>query len=512
VSGTAENTRPSLFTSMVSASTMNEAAILRDLPVPTATTAYHAAEAVAARYAPAFIVVDQQGIELLRSSRLRNYVAAQPLTGAASVVALACDDLRGVLRHLMDQVMQTGCPVRANRVSYAMLQPDGSTVLGNVDLVVENLPGADQIILFFDVDDECIQLDVGGNVAQTAASWASALSTNQELVRLMASVVPAFLFTTAPNLSVHDINQPFYDYVGLTEEAFLAGGWNSVIHPDDRAENQRRWHVAALEGGVFEHEHRLRAADGTWRWFLSRSVPQLDAEGKLVRWFGSAVDIHQRRRDEMRQRRLLAEVQHRAKNILAVVRSLLSRTLESATGLDDFAAHLSGRISALARTQTALGRTVDGAVSLDELAHQEVLAQGGQVSDQVSIEGPCVMLTEKVAETLGLTLHELATNALKFGALSEPYGRVKIWWTIAPCENEADGTSHLTLNWEESGMALSKTLADHSGFGRELIERGLPYELDARTKLQFRPEGVLCNISVILKTPPQGGPLIGEAA
>jgi PAS domain S-box-containing protein len=313
-------------------------------------------------------------------------------------------------------------------------------------------------------------------------------------------------------LSVHDINRPFFDYVGLTEDAFLAGGWSSVIHPDERAENQRRWHVAALEGGVFEQEHRLRAADGTWRWFLSRSVPQLDATGKLVRWFGSAVDIHQRRRNEMRQRRLLAEVQHRAKNILAVVRSLLSRTLETATSLDDFAAHLSGRVSALARTQTALGRTVDGAVSLDELAHQEALAPGGQISDQVSIEGPCVMLTDKVAETLGLALHELTTNALKFGALSEPEGRVKIWWTAAPCEGEPDGTTHLTLNWEESGVEISEPASDHRGFGRELIERGLPYELDARTKLQFLPHGLHCEISVVLKIPPQGGPLMGEAA
>ncbi len=505
----AENTCVSLFASMLLADSMDEAAEMRSLP-PISTTTRLAAETLVARYAPAYIVVDQQGVELLRSEHLRSYVARPPASGVASVVALACDDLRGVLRHLMDQATLTGRRVRANQVSYAMRQPDGSTVHGWVDLAVENLPGGGQTILFFDVDDGCIQLDASGNMAQTAASWASALSTNQELVRLMASVVPAFLFTTAPDLSVHDINQPFYDYVGLTEEAFLAGGWSSVIHPDERAENQRRWDIAAAEGGVFEHEHRLRAADGTWRWFLSRSVPHLDSTGKLVRWFGSAVDIHQRRRDEMRQRRLLAEVQHRAKNILAVVRSLLSRTLQSATGLEDFAAHLSGRISALARTQTALGRTVDGAVSLDELAHQELLAHGGQISEQVSIDGPCVMLTDKVAETLGLALHELTTNALKFGALSEPQGRVKIAWTTKPSENAAAGTTHLTLNWEESGVALAANLPGHSGFGRELIEHGLPYELDARTEMKFLPSGLHCNISVDLKTPPQGGPLIGE--
>jgi hypothetical protein len=83
---------------------------------------------------------------------------------------------------------------------------------------------------------------------------------------------------------------------------------------------------------------------------------------------------------------------------------------------------------------------------------------------------------------------------------------------VTPCDSEVDGATHLHLHWEESGVALPENPSIHSGFGRELIERGLPYELDAHTELQFRPEGLHCSIAMVLKTPPQGGPLIGEAA
>ena len=512
LSGTTENTRPSRV------DTLDTTAIERgSLPHAYLTEERLWAEEAAARYTPAYIVVDELGAELLRSERLKTYITLPPITGDAHVVALACDDLRGVLRHLLDQAALLWQPVRANRVSYTLQQPDGSSLNGYVDLLVQPMPEFMPgklclMILFFDLDDNSVELNSGVLVAQAAATSASELSANQEQARLMASIVPALLFTTAPDLSVRDINQSFYDYIGLSEGQFLAGGWDSVIHPDDRAENHRRWKIAVEQGEVFEHEHRLRAANGDWRWFLSRSVPQRDAQGKLVRWFGSAVDIDQRRRDEIRQRRLLAEVQHRAKNILAVIRSLLSRTLETATDLEDFAAHLSGRIGALARTQTALGRTIDGAVSLQELAHQEVVAQGGQVQDQVSIDGPAVMLTDKVAETLGLALHELATNALKFGALSMPEGRIKIWWTATPCDGDTTGQTRLEFCWEESGISLPQQIAPHSGFGRELIERGLPYELDATTKLQFGSQGVQCNIAMTLKNPPEGGPLVDNAA
>jgi len=119
-------------------------------------------------------------------------------------------------------------------------------------------------------------------------------------------------------------------------------------------------------------------------------------------------------------------------------------------------------------------------------------------------------LTDKTAETFGLALHELTTNALKFGALSVSEGKIKIRWKILPAEPDDFGATRLAFLWDETGMHLDPP--QRGGFGRELIERGLPYELGARTRLQFRPRGVRCDIELLLKSPPDGGPLASDAA
>jgi PAS domain S-box-containing protein len=477
-------------------------------------------DSIVSRYAPAFIVVDQQGFELRRSTRVERYLAQQPPAAGGLAVRMVNPDMTSVLGRLLVEAAQVMRPVRARHVPYSSRGQDGAMVRHHVDLVVE--PVSDRraanhhrIILFIDVDDTCLDLCAGGLVTQNDLESASAFGGNQE--RLWHPAGPAgmetsFFFTTLTDLSVHDLTQNFYDITGLASGTGLVGGWEALLHVDDRAEHQRRWRAAAQQGGVFEQEHRLRTAAGVWRWFLCRAVPQHDAAGEVICWFGSSVDIDQRRRAELRQRYLLAEVQHRAKNILAVVRSLLSRTLESAVGLDDFAAHLSGRIAALARTQTALGRTIAGTMGLEELVLQEVVAQGGQLRDQVMIEGPPVMLADKMAETMGLALHELTTNALKFGALSVANGRVRVAWDLVIDPAEPTQPGRLRLMWEETGVKITTPEPARRGFGCEMIERGLPYELGARTKLQFRPRGLRCEIDLLLQTPPDGGPFASEVS
>ena len=354
--------------------------------------------------------------------------------------------------------------------------------------------------------------------------------------RRMTDLVPVILFTMTPDLVIDHVNRAFCDVTGLDAAPPDRLVWVALLHPADHAANRQLWAKAVACGLPFEREHRLRTTDGTWRWHLTRCVPQHSADGRLVHWIGSSVDIHQRRRAEARQRLLLTELQHRSKNILAVVRSLLSRTLASSTDLDDFAAHLSGRISALARTQGVLARTLDGAVGLEELAHQEVMAHGGQECRQVTIKGPPVILTDKVAETLGLALHELTTNALKFGALATPLGQVNLTWQQvrpqpgpapvgqapvgqAPVVHTLDAGPHdvatfweVVLLWQESGVVIDPAELGASGFGRELIEQGLQYELGAQTTMLFHPDGLRCEIRFPLRVEQEGGPFADRAA
>ena len=283
----------------------------------------------------------------------------------------------------------------------------------------------------------------------------------------------------------------------MAEGGALGMGWLAAVKPEDLWANQQQWRPKPEDPAVREYEVRMRRADGAWRWFLVRAVPQLDAERRPLRWFGSCTDIDERRRAEARQSVLLAEVQHGAKNILAVVRSVLTRTLETSTDPDHFASHIAGRIGTLARMYNAAGRTVEQTVMLEHLLHDELNSHGAFICEQVLIEGPPVALRDRVAVTMGLLMHELTTNALKYGALATPSGRVSIRWGVAS-PVAADAGLHLSLVWRETGVPVINLTPRHGGFGRELIEHGLPYDLSAVTELRFQPGGIRCKIDLPL--------------
>ncbi|WP_246775518.1 CheR family methyltransferase [Methylobacterium aquaticum] len=324
-----------------------------------------------------------------------------------------------------------------------------------------------------------------------------ALRASQERFRRMERIVPAFLFTADAGLNWIYVNPRFYEHTGLEDGKALGLGWLTVMHPDDVEENQRRWQRAVANSEAFEHEFRIRAASGTYRWFTVRAEPMADPDGGAVTWFGSCTDSHERRMAEDRQRLLLTELQHRVKNILAVVRSVANRTAEGQTSLDDFVMHFDGRLGALARTQNILTRSPDAATDLAELIGEEVLSHAVRDGGQVALTGPEVRLPQKTAETLGLVLHELATNAIKYGALARPEGRIAITWRVYGEGPEG----RLRLEWQESGVTLVPTAPTRRGFGRELIEQGLVYEFGATTALEYRPGGVRCIIELPVQAP-----------
>jgi two-component sensor histidine kinase len=191
---------------------------------------------------------------------------------------------------------------------------------------------------------------------------------------------------------------------------------------------------------------------------------------------------------------LLAELQHRVKNILAVVRSLANRTAENSENLEDFRAHFEGRLGAMGRTQNILTRTAGSGVDLAELVHEELVGQGAHFDEQVDVQCPEINLRAKPAESLCLAIHELATNAVKYGALSTRSGHINVTWGI----DDVAGDPRLMLEWQESGVPVMNQKPHRNGFGRELIERGLPYELKATTTLEFRRGGIRCVIGVPL--------------
>jgi two-component system CheB/CheR fusion protein len=192
------------------------------------------------------------------------------------------------------------------------------------------------------------------------------------------------------------------------------------------------------------------------------------------------------------------DVAHRIRNILSVVRVIARRTAERSLSVDDYAARLESRINALARVQTGMMTDPQAGVDLGMLITDELLAHS-ITENQVSARGPDVRLWTKAAETFALAIHELTENAIKYGALAAKSGQIEITWRI-------DGTAEparLEFEWSEFGVSVVGAAPRRRGFGHELIERTLPYELSATTSIDFRPGGIVCSVAM---------PLVNRAA
>jgi len=196
-----------------------------------------------------------------------------------------------------------------------------------------------------------------------------------------------------------------------------------------------------------------------------------------------------------RERGRFFEFQRQVRGLLAVVRSIVRRTVDVPYSKEEYAAHLEGRLDAIARIQGFLLRAPEAKEDLEELGRAEFLAQAIS-DDRAHISGPRILLSGKAAETLGLAFHELATNAIKFGSLNRPEGSVRIFWDRQP----KDRTS-VQLEWREqveaAGLTATAVEADaiNKGFGFELIEKVLPYELGAKSSLAISSAGAHCAIT-----------------
>ncbi|RYY04733.1 MAG: PAS domain S-box protein, partial [Alphaproteobacteria bacterium] len=165
-------------------------------------------------------------------------------------------------------------------------------------------------------------------------------------------------------------------FTGQSAEESRDMGWLTVTHPDDRDAALAAWAVADIEDG-FEVESRLRCHDGTYRWFVTRAVPVRDESGEVVEWLGTANDIDALRQAQTRQTIMVAELQHRTRNLIAVVRALAEKTLDHSASLQDFEDRFSDRLAALGRVQGLLSHATAGRkVTLDELLHAELDALG----------------------------------------------------------------------------------------------------------------------------------------
>ena len=303
-------------------------------------------------------------------------------------------------------------------------------------------------------------------------------------------------------------SRQWVDYTGQAEGESKGWGWLQAVHDDDRVAARDAWTGAAQRGG-FEVEMRLRRAeDGAFRWFQVRTIPVKNDQGAIVEWIGTSTDIDDLRDLRERQGVLVAELQHRTRNLIGVVRQMAQKTARGSADLDDFRERFRERLDALARVQGLLSRLNEhDRVTFDELIRTELAAHGAEAGpdERVMLDGPAgVRLRSTTVQTLAMALHELATNAVKYGALGQPEARLAINWHMA--EEEGD-QPWLHVDWRETGVSMPTAMetAQGGGQGRELIERALPYQLAARTTYRLEPDGVHCTIAMPVSSTQSAG-------
>ncbi len=275
----------------------------------------------------------------------------------------------------------------------------------------------------------------------------------------------------------------------LSDADHAMADWMEVyLHPEDRQRVQAAIDAAVATRQPLELEHRVHQADGSVGWVASRAVPLTDDAGALVEWFGAASDITAQRRTNEHLQLVINELNHRVKNTLAMVQAIAMRTFRAAPDMAAAQEQFAARLVALAQANDLLTGERWAGASLHSAIEQAVRPHQHDPGRCVLI-GADLRVSPKTALALALAMHELSTNAVKYGAWSSDFGRVTISWSVVG--------DQLAVEWREEG-GPPVTPPARRGFGSRLIERGLAGELGGKVTLYFEERGVRCTIEAPL--------------
>src|SRR5689334_11931324 len=278
-----------------------------------------------------------------------------------------------------------------------------------------------------------------------------------------------------------------YGIFGVSRKHFgvTAENVRALIHPEDWHRLQSSLELLLKDRNPTQNEFRVKRPNGEVRWCIGTAAPSIDDSGRVTRISGVTVDITDRKIAEERQALLAREVDHRAKNALALVQSIVRLT--RASDISAYTAAVEGRIKALSRAHTILSLSRWQGADMRGLVEEELAPYRTGETAKVETSGPNVSLQPAAAQSLALALHELVTNAAKYGALSSLSGRVHLAWELNP------GT--LVLKWTESGGPATQAPSS-PGFGTRIITASIEGQLAGQTVFDWRPEGLQCILSV----------------
>lgn len=315
------------------------------------------------------------------------------------------------------------------------------------------------------------------------------MQISDDKFRELADNIPTLCWMADPDGYIFWYNRRWYEYTGTTPQQMEGWGWQSVHDPIELPSVLERWRTSIATGKPFEMVFPLRAANGQFSPFLTRINPTTDAEGKITGWFGVNTNISDQLKAERERSLVAAELNHRIKNIFAVIAGLVSLSAKNFPEAKNFAANLEKRIAALGYAHDYIRPKIEGgsvrATRLFTMIH-ELLAPYQDGARVVTL-GQDIEIDDRAVTALALLYHELATNAAKYGAFSVPSGKVSI--TSAISDNA------IQMTWsEEDGPTVIEP--DRSGFGSRLALLSVEGQLGGSLAYDWKKTG-LCVIATV---------------
>ena len=250
-------------------------------------------------------------------------------------------------------------------------------------------------------------------------------------------------------------------------------------------------HVISLKRGVIETgkpaEADIRAMhDGVETWYHLTVLPKTDEHGANIGIISCAVDVTRFKEQEARIRLLMRELTHRSKNLLAVIQAIMRQTAANSVSLEDFETRFSARVQSLSGSHDLLVQEDWQGASLGDLIRSQLGHYIDRIGSQLELSGAPLQIRPDAAQHIGMALHELATNAAKYGALSVPEGKVRVAWHVTSLP---DGGALCHMSWEESGGPPAAR-PSRRGFGRVVIERTVARALHGEVSIDYAPSGL----------------------
>lgn len=315
-----------------------------------------------------------------------------------------------------------------------------------------------------------------------------ALAETEAKFGVLTDAMPHMVWSTTPE-GYHDYyNAQWYEFTGAVAGSTDGDHWTEMFHPDDQPATWKRWNHSLRTGEPYETEYRLRHHSGKYRWTLGRALPVRDDGGNIIRWIGTCTDIDEAKRNADQTELMSRELSHRIKNIFAVVGGLIGLSAMREPGNKAFAKTLSGRIAALgrahdfARPHSDISRTSGAFAGLNGLLAEIVRPYREDDPERVEITGDDVPIDDRSATPLALVMHELATNAAKYGALSANNGQIKI--------HVEHDDERVRITWRESGGPMVSGEPSQSGFGTQLSEISIQDQLGGKIQRNWKLSGL----------------------